>query len=95
MTTLDNVETGLEEAEKILPELTPFLSMIPGLNMVAPFLSLLPVLIEAVQTIQKATGASQAGAITAVRSHLTPGFPNSPSLGVNAVPSQGGANTGS
>jgi len=82
--TLTAVDTALTEAEKIIPQLTPFISLIPGASAVVPFLSLLPVLVEAVETIMKATGTSQTGAITAVRSHLTPGMPNAVALGQSA-----------
>ena len=89
--TMTQIESGLSKAEEAMPMLSGILMMIPGAQAIVPFLQLIPVLIEAVQTIMKATGSSQTGAITAVRSHLTQGMPNSPAL------SQGGGsfNTGS
>jgi hypothetical protein len=77
---LAEMETGLETAEASIPMLQGILMMIPGANVIAPFLSLIPVAIEAVQAIEKATGASQTGALTALRSHMTAGMPNSPAL---------------
>lgn len=78
--TLTQVEEGLQNAEKMLPMLTPLLMMIPGFGAIVPFLQLIPVIIEGVKTIQKATGVSQSNAITQVRMHLTPGMPNAAAL---------------
>lgn len=78
--TLNDIESGLQSAEQMLPMLTPLLLMIPGLSVIVPFLPLIPVLIEAVQTIEKATGVSQSNAITQVRMHLTPGMQNTLAL---------------
>lgn len=82
--TLQKIDLGLSEAESIIPTLSPILSLIPGFGMIVPFLGLIPVCINAVETIMKATGTSKTAAITAVMSHLTPGMPNAPAL------SQGG-----
>jgi hypothetical protein len=90
---LQEIDTALNTAEKVIPEITPFLSLIPGANVIVPFLGLLPIAIQAVETIMNATGASQTGAITAVASHLTAGMPNAPALGANppSASAQGGA----
>ena len=45
---------------------------------------LLPVAVEAIGAVQKATGKTPEGAVQDVINHLTPGAPNAPALGSSA-----------
>ena len=79
--TLTEVEQGLNDAASLLPEVAPFLSLIPGLG---PWASVAIAAVSffsgAVQTVQQASGQSLPAAVTEVLNHLTPGKPNSPNL---------------
>lgn len=78
---LPEIEAALKAAEEILPKLLPVLGMfIPGLGAITPFLSLLPVAIQAVDTVQQATGSTTEAAHAAVVQTLTPGQPGAPAL---------------
>jgi len=75
------IEAALEAAENELPQLLSVLSIfIPGLNALRPFLSLLPVAIEAVKTIHTIEGQGTQSAVASVVQTLTPGQPGAPSL---------------
>lgn len=88
-TTASSPNTALQEIDKVLsvasnelPTIIGFLStFIPQLKALQPFLGLLPVAINAVHEIEKATGQGGVPSISAVVSHLTPGQPNAPALG--------------
>jgi GH24 family phage-related lysozyme (muramidase) len=78
---LDEIEAALQAAENELPQLLSVLSIfIPGLKALTPFLGLLPVAIEAVDAINKATGMGQHAAIAGVVQTLTPGQPGAAAL---------------
>jgi hypothetical protein len=47
-------------------------------------MQLLPAAIQAISTVQKATGTTPQAATAAVVDHLTPGAPSAPSLGPSA-----------
>jgi hypothetical protein len=77
--TLQKVETeairdvplALGVAETFFPAIRPIDAIL---------VPLLPTIIEAVNTIIDATGATPTQAAAAVAAHLTPGLPNSPAL---------------
>jgi len=72
---------SIEDILKLFEEVDPLLAAVPGIGPLLPFINmLLPVAIQAVDTVAKATGDSQAIATTAVINHLTPGKPNTPAL---------------
>lgn len=82
---LNEVEIGIETAEKVAPMLSGILSMLPPpFNGIAMLLQLLPVAAEAVQKIQVATGGTTASAITDLRNHMTAGKPAAPALSESA-----------
>lgn len=71
----------IEDILKLFEEVDPLLAAIPGIGPLLPFINtLLPIAIQAVDTVSKATGDSTAIATTAVVNHLTPGKPNTPAL---------------
>ncbi|HKD44697.1 MAG TPA: hypothetical protein VKD24_03500 [Candidatus Angelobacter sp.] len=77
----DQINADLQLAQAELPQLLSVLSIFfPPLKAAIPFLSLIPVVIQAVQTVQAATGGTPASATAAVVQHLTPGQPNAPAL---------------
>lgn len=85
MVTAQTIEYDVEEALKVLQTISPALGAVPGIGPLMPFIStLLPVAIQAVDTVVKTTGGPATGnvasAVTAVVNHLTPGAPNSPAL---------------
>jgi lysozyme family protein len=88
MSTIDEIETALQAAEQFLPELLGVLGMFyPPAAMLAKFLPLLPVALQAVNTVSQVTGQPAVASMGTVVNHLTPGQPNSPALtGANATP---------
>lgn len=87
MNPFDEIEKALEAANTILPgilgNLAPF---VPQIKAIMPFLSLLPVAINAVKTVQQATGGNNANAAAAIVAHLTPGQTAAPALAPDAAP---------
>lgn len=79
-TFVTDVEQALEAANTLLPALLPVIgAFYPPAAAFAKFLPLLPVVLNAVQTVQTQLNNPQAS-VTAVANHLTPGQSNSPAL---------------
>jgi len=76
MTDLTTVEDTIERA---LPLLGILVRFVPGLAPLAPYLSLIPTLIDAVRQVQ-AAGSTQPQALNSVAAHLIPGSPNAAAL---------------
>lgn len=70
------IEDGIEQS---LPLIALLIRAVPALSPLAPFITLLPTVIDAVKHVQ-ATGVSSAAAVNAVQAHLIPGAPNAPAL---------------
>lgn len=70
---------------KAMPFVSTIIGFVPGAQVAAPFM---PLIVEVLQAVDKATeavaGGNTSAAIDAVineiKSHLTPGSPNSPAL---------------
>jgi hypothetical protein len=78
---MGNTTQEVEDALNAVQKLVPLLGLIPGFSSLTPFIGLLPVAIQAVDTVAKSTGVPTTTAVTTVAAHLTPGMPNAPALG--------------
>lgn len=84
--TVQEIEDALTAAEKILPViLTPLSMFFPQLTAVMKYLQLLPIAIQAVDTVGQVTGRPGQHAVDVVAAHLTPGAPNAPALDQQAA----------
>jgi hypothetical protein len=88
-TTLAGVAGGVATADEAVMKFLPFIStalaFIPGAQIAVPFMPLVGELLAVLDNAAKAVASGNPGSafedvLAEVRSHLTPGLPNSPIL---------------